>query len=78
MAKSKKTFKFNASDVLGALAMEAERIKGAAILFAHGAAFPDAELIAGTLDRMRELNSILLDQKAAAKAQQDSAGQTVN
>lgn len=61
--KAAKTFKFNASDVLGALALEAERISGAAKLFAHGANFPDPELISGTIKRMNELNEILIANK---------------
>jgi hypothetical protein len=58
-----KPFAFSPADVLGALALEAERICGAAKLHAHGGLFPDPRLIAGTLARMNELNQILLDHK---------------
>ena len=68
-----KAFRFNASDVLGALALEAERISGAAKLFAHGAAFPDPELIAGTIARMSELNDILISQKCEQPAPQTNS-----
>ena len=82
MAKSPKTsvktFKFNASDVLGALSLEAERIKAAANLHASGAPFPDPELIAGTIDRMRELNGILLEQKKSTTQTNSSVSPTVN
>jgi hypothetical protein len=71
MAKTAKStikpFQFNASDVLGALALEADRICGAAKLYSHGAAFPDPNLIAGTIERMKELNKILLDHKESAE-----------
>jgi len=72
-----KPFKFNSSDVLGALALEAERIVGAAKLYAHGAVFPDPELIAGTIERMRELNQLLVEQKRERPAPQVN-GATVN
>jgi hypothetical protein len=73
-----KPFRFNASDVLGALALEAERICGAAKLYAHGAAFPDPELIAGTIARMGELNAILIGQKQREQPAAPSNSSTVN
>jgi hypothetical protein len=68
-----KSFQFNPTDILGALAFEAERICGAARNCAHGAQFPDPALIGGTLDRMRQLNQILLDFKQEEVAAKEIA-----
>ena len=59
MSKSPE-IKFNASDVLGALALEANRIVAAADAFAAGAPFPKAFKIKQVLDRMDELNEVLI------------------
>lgn len=55
--------KFNASDVLGALALEANRIVSAANHFAAGATFPDADQIMAVIDRQQELCEVLVDFK---------------
>lgn len=52
--------KLNASDVLGALTLEARRIVAASDAFAAGAPFPEASQIKPVLDRMIELNGVLL------------------
>ena len=52
--------KFNASDVLGAMALEANRIVAAADAFAAGAPFPMASHIKQVIDRQAELNDVLL------------------
>ena len=57
---SKKEVKFNASDVLGALALESQRIVSAADAFAAGAPFPAASQIQAVIDRMQELNDVLV------------------
>jgi hypothetical protein len=59
MTKSK--LSFNASDVLGALQLEAKRIVMAADHFAAGAVFPSAQSIQAVIERMQELNETLLD-----------------
>jgi hypothetical protein len=62
MNKSSK-INFNASDVLGALALEANRIVAAADHFASGAPFPDADQIRAVVERMLELNEVLIEFK---------------
>jgi hypothetical protein len=54
---------FNASDVLGALALEAKRIVMAADHFAAGSTFPDADQIQAVVERMLELNEVLIEFK---------------
>ena len=74
---SKSGIKFNASDVLGALALEANRIVSAADAFAAGAPFPEALKIKQVLDRMLELNDVLIgfDRTVRAmEAEQRAAG----
>jgi hypothetical protein len=58
---TKSSLKFNASDVLGALQLEAKRIVMAADHFAAGAAFPSAQAIMDVIDRMREHTEVLLE-----------------
>lgn len=56
----KQSLKFNASDVAGALQLEAKRIVMAVDAFAAGAPFPSAEGIQAVIERMLELNQTLL------------------
>jgi hypothetical protein len=72
--------KFNASDVLGALALEANRIVAAADAFSAGASFPEALKIKQVLDRMGELNDVLigLDSTVRAMEAEQRAVGTVN
>jgi hypothetical protein len=70
---------FNASDVLGALALEAKRIALSAEHFAAGAPFPDADQIAAVIERMAELNEVLLEFKRtmiAMDVEKNAAGAT--
>ena len=60
--------KFNASDVLGALALEANRIVAATDAYAAGAPFPMASQIQAVLDRMGELNEVLIGFERTMKA----------
>ena len=62
MNKSSK-INFNASDVLGALSLEAKRVVMAADHFAAGASFPDADQIQAVVERMLELNEVLIEFK---------------
>lgn len=75
---NQKAFRFNASDVLGALALEAERVCAAAKLYAHGAAFPDPELMGVTIARMTELNQILVSYKQETQETQPNGAAAVN
>ena len=61
----KPEIRFNASDVLGALALEANRVVMSAEHFSAGASFPDADLLQAVIERMLELNAVLLDHKQA-------------
>ena len=63
-----KGIKFNASDVLGALALEANRIVSAADAFAAGASFPEGSKIQQVLDRMSELNGVIIGFERTMKA----------
>jgi len=60
--------KFNASDVLGALALEANRLVAAADAFAAGAPFPMASHIKQVIKRMDELNDVLIGFEHTMKA----------
>ncbi len=50
----------NASDVLAAIAFEAQKIVAAAGHHAAGAPFPDPQLLAKVIARMGELNQSLM------------------
>ena len=65
---SKTTLKFNASDVLGAICLEAKRIVLAGDHFAAGASFPEASKMQAVIDRMHELNDVLLQYERTARA----------
>ena len=65
---SKNGIKFNASDVLGALALEANRIVASADAFAAGAPFPEPTKVKQVLERMLELNDVLIGLDRTAKA----------
>ena len=67
MSKSQ-AVKFTASDVLGAIALEANRIVSAADAYAAGAPFPMAGAIKQVLDRQYELTDILIGIERTAKA----------
>ena len=56
----KASLKFNASDVAGALQLEAKRIVMAVDAYAAGAPFPSAQSIQAVIERMDELNQTLL------------------
>ena len=70
--------KFNASDVLGALALEANRLVAAADAFAAGASFPEALQIKRVLDRMYELNDVLIGHDRTVKAMEAEQKATGN
>lgn len=64
------TLTMNASDLLAAIAFEAQRIVAAAGQHAAGAQFPEPEAIAKTIARMSELNGhLLMMQKAPANSE---------
>jgi hypothetical protein len=67
MSKSQ-SIKFNASDVLGALALEANRLVSATDAYAAGAPFPEPSKIKQVLDSMYELNDVLIGIDRTQKA----------
>ena len=77
---SKASLKFNASDVAGALQLEAKRIVMAVDAFAAGAHFPSAQSIQAVIERMAELNETLLgfEREYIAMEVERKAGATVN
>ena len=77
---SKTSLKFNASDVAGALQLEAKRIVMAVDAFAAGAPFPSAEGIQAVIERMLELNQTLLgfEREYIAMEVERKAGAPVN
>ena len=76
----KNSVKFNASDVAGALQLEAKRIVMAVDAFAAGAPFPSAQSIQAVIERMAELNETLIgfEREYIAMEVERKSGQPVN
>jgi hypothetical protein len=77
---SRTSLKFNASDVAGALQLEAKRIVMAVDAFAAGAPFPSANSIQAVIERMMELNETLIgfEREYIAMEVERKSGQPVN
>ena len=77
---TKNKLAFNASDVAGALQLEAKRIVMAVDAFAAGAPFPSAQSIQAVLERMMELNETLLsfEREYIAMEVERKAGSPIN
>lgn len=77
---TKTPVKFNASDIAGAMQLEAKRIVMAIDAYAAGAPFPSAQSIQAVIERMAELNESLLDFERTyiAMEVERRAGESVN
>ena len=76
----KSNLSFTASDIAGALQLEAKRIVVAIDAFAAGAPFPSAQSMQAVIDRMSELNETLLsfEREYIAMEVERKSGQPVN
>ena len=77
---SKTSLKFNASDVAGALQLEAKRIVMAVDAYAAGAPFPSAQAMQAVIERIAELNETLIgfEREYIAMEVERKSGATVN
>jgi hypothetical protein len=70
---SKNSVKFTATDILGAIRLEASRLVVATDHYVAGATFPEASSMQAVIERISDLNGLLLGFERTVKAQEAEA-----